>query len=322
MISLAVVGTEGSGKTVLTTVLAKRYSIHKPGSPFFEALSKKTLDYVENGWQALNNGEWPESTALGELPQLQWKVHFGEDLCCELKMSDTAGQDLRELFGTERVRDYNTLPKPLKDLTDVVMGADILVVLLNLKDFLGDADPGRQNETIWTTKYLLDCIQKSRSQIPPQIAIVLTQIDQYGGILKNHPNLAAVIEAKLPMLYVAHFTNGSVTPFGIASVATTEVSVNSDQAIGRVPSRPITSIGLDELMNWICTAAESIANRPDPPPDPQTEVTPESQVPFGYGVFWIAVAIILTAWWLLTSQGKTEPKPLPIDFNKLLKQVK
>jgi hypothetical protein len=322
MISLAIVGTEGSGKTVLATVLAKRYSIHKPGSPFFEALTKKTLDYVENGWQTLNNGEWPQSTALGELPQLQWRVHFGENLCCELKMSDTAGQDLRELFGTERVRDYNTLPKPLKDLTDVVMGADILVVLLNLKDFLGDADPRRQNETIWTTKYLLDCIQKSRSQIPPQIAIVLTQIDQYGGILKNHATLAAVIEAKLPMLYVAHFTNGSVTPFGIASVATTEVSVNSDQAIGRVPSCPITSLGLDELMNWICTAASSIANRPAPQPPPQTEVTPDSPQLSGCAVFWFVFAIFLTAWWFVSSSAKTQPKPPPIDFNKLLKEVK
>src|SRR5436190_300979 len=101
--SVAIIGTEGSGKTVLTTTLARRLSTIDARGVFLNPQGVATLRYVERVWQILQDGDWPPSTPTGDLFELRWKLELIGELESPVRLIDAAGQDLRLLFGEEKV---------------------------------------------------------------------------------------------------------------------------------------------------------------------------------------------------------------------------
>ena len=265
MTSIAVVGIEGSGKTVLATMLAKRYSEWVPDQPFFEPMNPQTVNYVERAWHTLNEGDWPPSTPPGELAALNWRLHFDQSMVCDLHMIDAAGQDLRQLFGEGRVHDYDALPPDLQQLASSVVQADIILLLANLGDFLGEPDELRRVKNECAIKFLLDFVQTYRAECPPHICVVLTQIDRYRGNVKQYRSLTELVQKHMPILYAFHLNQGSSHLLAISAVSETQVFAATGESPRRVPKPPIRSRGLDELMAWLRNAVIQIKAHPPVP---------------------------------------------------------
>ena len=273
MIQIAVVGIEGSGKTVLATVLAKRFSEWKDNEPYFEPMTPQTVKYVERAWKTLMSGEWPASTPPGELPILKWRLHFNQHQTCDLRMIDAAGQDIRLLFGEGQVNQVEALPDHLQELARSIEGADVILVLANLGDFLGVADAERRSENECAIKFVLDFVHKKRAERPPQICIVLTQLDRYQGELKKFRDLNDVVKKHLPSLHAAQVAQQRYEILGLAAISETAIA-SAQGTVRRVPATPIRSMGLNRLVEWLRQAVETVKNTPEPQPPPTQIVAP------------------------------------------------
>ncbi len=268
MISVAVVGIEGSGKTVLATMLAKRYCERRAGAPFFEAMSINTVRLVEKCWGTLQNREWPPSTPIGEMSALHWRVHFSDSQVCDLKMIDAAGQDLRQLFGEQRINDFDALPQHLKNLADCICNANIVLLLVNLGDICGVPDSLRRQENEFAAKFIIEYLQAKRTANPPRICLVLTQRDLHRGIFRQFTDERQLVRHHLPSLFTAHFASGEVGVLSVSAVANTDIELGEGQRIRRVPAVPVQSQGLSKLISWL----QEAVNRQPPAAQVQTEI--------------------------------------------------
>ena len=65
MPSIVLIGTEGSGKTVLTTVMAKNFHHRTDLGCLLDPQTRQTCEFVDQNWNRLRHGEWPNQ-AIGE----------------------------------------------------------------------------------------------------------------------------------------------------------------------------------------------------------------------------------------------------------------
>lgn len=179
---IALIGTEGSGKTVLTTVLAKYLTDTGDEHLYLDPSNTMTMKYIENMWQTLKGGEWPPSTPPGELFTLEWTFSAGPDLKLPMRLIDSAGQDLRVLFGDDLQPDESR-PEQIRQLLDYCRGASILIVLINLKDFVGEAQNERCLENQAVLKQAISHLNKYNP--PKRIAFVFTQCDLYESVISQ-----------------------------------------------------------------------------------------------------------------------------------------
>ena len=258
---IAIVGTEGSGKTVFITVLAKHYSNAGERDIFFNPLGK-TIRFVENAWNRLQAGQWPEQTISGEVFTYEWECRFGQGDSFQLKLVDCAGQDLRRIFSDE-------VPEQLRPLAEYVQSAQVVLFLLNLGDFVGVRDANQVTENIYALKNAMDTLKASGKEA----ALVLTQTDLYEHLLKQHSSWLEVVRMTPPLglLWGAHLRDGSVPLFPVSAVVETTVASQPDGRVRRVPAESFKSQGMDLLGNWLITAAKR-AREPEPPREDKVRV--------------------------------------------------
>ncbi|MDR1923914.1 MAG: hypothetical protein LBQ66_06035 [Planctomycetaceae bacterium] len=245
---IALIGTEGSGKTVLATVMAKRLSEAQDGI-FLNPIGAKTALYIEKCWNTLQSGEWVPSTPPGQLFALKWNLSIqGKEY--PTRLIDSAGQDLRKLFFDEGYNDPN-ISEQDKQFIQYLKDSNILILIVNLKDFIGESDPTRRMENQIVVKEVLDVLK--RDKIDRQLAIIFTQYDLYKTTIERGWNSCEeFIKKMLPYLHSAHIHGHSVKIFPVAAVNKTEVKVNA--ATGkpyRVPAHNFTSDGLEQLIRWL-----------------------------------------------------------------------
>ena len=256
---IAIVGTEGSGKTVFVTVLAKIYSGAVEREIFFNPLGK-TIRFVENAWNRLQAGEWPEKTTSGDMFNYEWECQFGQGESFQLKLVDCAGQDLRRIFSDE-------VPEQLRPLADYVNSAQVVLFLLNLGDFVGVRDLKQVTENIYVLKNAMDTLKASGKEA----ALVLTQTDLYEHFRQRHGSWLEVMRQINPLnlLWGAHLRNGSVPLFPACAVADTTVVTQPDGRVIRVPVKSFKYQGMEEIGTWLIQAAK----RAVPPiPLPQEKI--------------------------------------------------
>jgi hypothetical protein len=279
--SIAIIGTEGSGKTVLTTVLAKHLSRIDSRGIFLNPQGVATLRYVERVWQTLQDGDWPPSTNPGELFELRWKLEMVGELESPVRLIDAAGQDLRVLFGEEKVNDRN-LPESLRNLADYCRSADIILFLINLKDFEGQADPRRRTDNEAAIKSAMDYLSSDGRR---RFCIVFTQADLYEGIVQQRGGWLAVAREVIPYISGAYLQSvrnpkyRRVLLFPVSAVNKTRIAVDEHGVPRRVPDPPFGSAGLDAVVEWMTTQVREIHQLRKPPslpptPPPPLEVPP------------------------------------------------
>jgi GTPase SAR1 family protein len=243
---IAIVGTEGSGKTILATVLAKRMSSNTEDI-FLHPRDWQTAEYVEKVWSVLNCGEWWKSTEAGCTFELQWTFHIGR-LKFPMKLIDSAGQDLRELFSKDTYK-KNNLSNIHRNLLDYIQNASVVILVVNLLHFRGEPDALKRKQNEFVLKEVIDMFATDTK--PQDIAVIFTAWDLYcADITKHYGNFAKYLQQELPQLYNAirlgQQAGDSIYCFPVAAVMDTEIKNNI-----RVPKPNFRSGGLDMVSNWL-----------------------------------------------------------------------
>lgn len=256
---IAIVGTEGSGKTVFVTVLAKFFGCAGEREIFFNPLGK-TIRFAENNWNRLQAGQWPDQTTSGEMFNYEWECQFGQNESFQLRLVDCAGQDLRRIFS-------DAVPDQLRPLADYVNSAQVVLFLLNLSDFVGVRDLSQVTENIYVLKHAMDTLKASGKET----ALVLTQIDLHDHLFRQHGTWLEVVRCTHPLglLWGAHLRNGAVPLFPACAVADTTVASQPDGRLRRVPAESFRCQGMEEIGAWLIKAAKRAA---PPIPPPQTKI--------------------------------------------------
>lgn len=247
--TIAMIGLEGSGKTILATTLAKRLSRIDGRGVFLNPQGVKTLRYVEHVWNILQSGDWPPSTPPGEKFELAWKLNIVGEPESDLRLVDVAGQDLRLLFGDEQIYTGDSLPAHLQSLGEYCYSADIVLFLVNLKDFTGQGDSERRAANEAAIKSAMDYL--SSDGRGRRVCLVLTQADLYREIAHEHGGWQEIVSDTIPYIFGAHIMVRSMKVLPVAAVDDTNVTVDRDGTARRVPVAGFQSDGFDELVDWL-----------------------------------------------------------------------
>ncbi|MDR1384518.1 MAG: hypothetical protein LBJ67_11850 [Planctomycetaceae bacterium] len=257
---IAIVGTEGSGKTVLATVWAKKMSLRQDGT-FLNSKGMKTGMYVEQAWAALNNGEWLPSTPPGQKFELEWNLHIG-NVVYPVKLVDVAGQDLRNLFSYERHKEAN-LSEHERGVLNYLANSSIVVIVVNLQDFTGEPDAVKRAENELILKEIIDMYSVDAKH--QDIAVVFTAYDLYRVEMeKRHGSFANYVKNELPTLVntarAGAKSGDNIKFFPAAAVAETEIRLENS-GVHRVPKKNFKSFGLDKLSDWILDNVQKLARQ-------------------------------------------------------------
>lgn len=258
MASMAIIGTERCGKTVLVTTLAMRFQSPDERGIFIEPVSRKTKTYVDRSWSRLNNCDWPDTTAPGELNELSWRMHAGDGVSCDVRLVDCAGHDLRALFADEQINERDKLPDALQKVADYCRTADIVLFVANLSDFLSEENADRLIANQWAVKFGMDQVRHNCRQ--RHCCLLFTQVDLYDQLRQECEDWVGVAKKYLPNVYAAHLHDATVPVFPVAAVAdTTEKQSGGDRRV--VPRVGFTSRGFEPLVEWLATAVRDVSKR-------------------------------------------------------------
>lgn len=254
--TIAVIGMEGSGKTVLATTLAKRLCTIDARGVFLNPKGVKTLKYVERVWGILQSGDWPPSTVPGEKFELEWKLNIVGEQECDLRLIDVAGQDLRLLFGEEQIYSVDSLPAHLQALAEYCRSADIILFLVNLKDFCGEGDAERRTANEAAIKSAMDYLTTVGHR--RRVCLVLTQADLYKELAHERGGWLALVKQVIPYVFNAHVAIKKMVVHPIAAVAETRIVVDGDGRPRQVPVAQFRSAGFGGLVNWLTAQVRKV----------------------------------------------------------------
>ena len=265
MKKVAIVGVEGSGKTVMLAGLGDLYTYPDEEGYFLSPKNFGTATYVADKIERMRKGEWPSATAGDEMQGLDWtlKRNMPEEgrrpkPVCEVSFLDFAGEVYRTAFGIGT--GDASLAEQANELKRYISEADDLIVLINLRDVIahGIRDK-RVQEAMWITKAILDtALAEESGHKAPRAAIVLSQADSYADTIKDCGGAKGVLRKYLP-----HVANnyGWLDLFAASAVDKTMLDDNGNQ----IPSPDFQSQNLRVVMDWI-RAGLGDAVLPSPPP--------------------------------------------------------
>ena len=249
--SIAILGLEGSGKTVLMTVLAKKLSETPEEGYYLDPIGTPTIKRVEGTWATLQRGEWPPSTPSGEMFDLHWVLRIKRNalkINADIRLVDLAGQDTRQLFDKydrDQIQSGSVAPH-LKPLAKYLTDASMVLFVLNIKDYIAETDDERRVENQAVLKSALDLLNNSRD-----VMLVFTQLDQYEDFLIQCGGLEAFCRQYIPYIYNAHIREKTLPTLCVAAVNDTQIKIDEDGNARRVPVPNFSSRGLDKLQQWL-----------------------------------------------------------------------
>ena len=260
MKKVAIVGVEGSGKTVMLAGLGDLYTYPDGEGYFLSPKNFSTAAYVAEKIERMRKGEWPAATAGDEMQGLNWTLRQRKpgsrgrpDDICEVSFLDFAGEVYRTAFG---IRDGDASHAEQADeLKRYVSEADDLIVLINLRDVIvhGVRDL-RVQEAMWITNEILGtALSEEDGRKPPRAAIVLSQADSYADTIEACGGAAGVLQKYLP-----HVANNYGWLDVFAASAVDKTKLDDDGNV--VPAEDFTSKGLLPIMTWIGGASVVMAS--------------------------------------------------------------
>ncbi len=262
MKKVAIVGVEGSGKTVMLAGLGDLYTYPDEDGYFLAPKNFGTAAYVAEKIERMRKGEWPSATAGDEMQGLDWTLKRREpgarkpaEKVCEVSFLDFAGEVYRAAYGISDAGDA-TLKEQVQKLKQYVCGADDLIVLINLRDVItiGLRDK-RVQEAMWITKSILDtALGDDAGSSAPRAAIVLSQADSYASTIELCDGALGVLRRYLP-----HVAN-DYDWLDIFAVNAVDKTVLDDDG-NLVPAADFTTQGLLPILKWVCRGAVSDGGR-------------------------------------------------------------
>jgi hypothetical protein len=246
---IAIIGTEGSGKTVLIAALAKHIDSCQSQGWFLDPQNVQTQQYVDRIWSALTAGKWPPLTAPNTFQQLRWKVRSPNNTTATMRILDPPGHDIRRLFSDNR-SEPGAVPDDLQELADYCRNAAIVIFLVNLKDFLGQPNLEMRSATELALKFGMEYVKQAGSSTK-QCCLVFTQVDQYPGLADEEGTWANVARKYLPRLFGGQLSQGDIPVLAVSAVSSTQLVVDAQGMAEKIPARGFQSEGFDELLSWI-----------------------------------------------------------------------
>lgn len=250
---VAIVGVEGSGKTVLLAGLGDLYSHPDAQGYFLSPKDFRTSAYVAEKIGRMREGAWPAATAEDALQGLDWTLRRKSPSggapsdVLEISCLDFAGEIYRRAFvEPEKVPADDENRRQVEALWDYVARADMLLVLVNLRDVIFHGTANRRvHEAMWVTNGLLDeALRKRSGRVRPRAAIVLSQADSYRGTIDACGGPLRTLEKYLP-----HLANnyGWLPVLEACAVDRTTLDANGLP----VPAPDFSTKGLVPIMDWI-----------------------------------------------------------------------
>ncbi len=252
MKKVAIVGVEGSGKTVMLAGLGDLYSRPDDKGYFLTPKDFNTSSYVAELMGRLRNGIWPAATADDLFQGLEWTLRRRSDTggrptdICELSCLDFPGEVYRKAFVDTKGQRSEEMQRQIAVLWNYIERADSLIVLVNLGDVIthGLADR-RVHESIWVTSAILEQALKERpGRVVPKTAIVLSQADVYEATINECGGAKGALEKYLPHVYNSY---GWLDAFAAYTVDKTRL--DDDGVV--VPDPAFTTEGLRPIMDWL-----------------------------------------------------------------------
>ena len=252
MKKVAIVGVEGSGKTVMLAGLGDLYTYPDEEGYFLAPKNFGTAAYVNEKIARMRKGEWPSATAGDEMQGLDWTLKRREpgvrkpaEKVCEVSFLDFAGEVYRAAYGISSGGDAS-LKEQAEELKQYVCGADELIVLINLRDVITNGlRDTRVQEAMWITKSILDtALGDAAGTDAPRAAIVLSQADSYASTIESCGGARGVLRRHLP-----HVANDYdwLDVFAVNAVDKTELDNDGNV----VPAADFTTKGLVPILKWV-----------------------------------------------------------------------
>ncbi len=284
MKKVAIVGVEGSGKTVMLAGLGELYSHPDDEGYFLAPKNYLTASYVSEKIGRMRKGEWPTATAEDVLQGLDWtlKRRQGDRQrpkdVCEVSCLDFAGEVYRLAFGIRQGHVPDNLADEVQSLKNYIRNADDLIVLINLRDIIvqGAHEP-RVQEAMWITNEILSyALNGTDGRKEPRAAIVLSQADSYEETIRACGGARGVLAKYLP-----HVAN-NYDWLDILTVSAVDKTTLDDTG-DVVPAHDFTPIRLRIIMDWIRDGLEldmpHVAQQRRPPQTPPPEAVPLPRQP-------------------------------------------
>lgn len=206
MKKIAIVGVEGSGKTVMLAGLGDLYSKPDRFGYFLSPKNYGTSAYVAKTIRKMRECEWPTATAGDEMQGLDWTLRKAFEArdrpkdVCEISFLDFAGEVYRSAFGIKSSKEDHDFGEQVHALKDYVDAADEVIVLINLRDVIvSGLEDEHVQESMWITNSILNYALRERKGVKtPRAAIVLTQADSYAETIRECGGAHGVIRRYLP----------------------------------------------------------------------------------------------------------------------------
>ena len=249
---VAIVGCKGSGKTVLMSVLGVKYEKPDKNGIFLNPKDQKTLHICnENVGRMQNYAQWPLATSPDATECLQWEImrRVADDPCdtiADLCFLDFAGEVYTGGWGGDNIGNLSAEAKrSLAQLKSHVKEADVLIVLVNLRDIInGQRGDASTDSMEWAARTVLSYAYNEAKT--SKVALVFTQSDMYENIIAERGGLQNVLKEYMPNID-ARFGD-RLELFSVAAVATTKPAPDGGSPL---PARGFESKGLEELMLWM-----------------------------------------------------------------------
>ena len=252
MKKVAIVGVEGSGKTVMLAGLGELYSKPDEQGYFLSPKNFTTASYVADKIVRMRQGEWPTATAEDVLQGLDWTLRRKERAdarpadVCEISCLDFAGEVYRAAFGIKAETVDANVADEVEELKAYIRQAQDLIVLVNLRDVIdrGLGDP-RVRESVWITKALLEyALSTAGGRKEPRAMIVLSQADSYAATIAECGGAKGVLEK-----YLRDVANNYGWLDIVAASAVDKTRLDDDGHI--VPAPDFQPTELRMIMDWV-----------------------------------------------------------------------
>jgi TPR repeat protein len=201
MSRVAIVGVEGSGKTVLMAALADLYGDPSHDSIYLMPESQSSFAFMKHIPHKMRaEHQWPAATTIESFKHLKWSMRIGQKILMDIEMLDYPGELYRMAFGERKEAEIDPHRESIHEFLAHLVDADILVVLFNLSDALDVGGNPRNTETVWLTRGIFEYAKKLpnlKSQL-----LLFTQADRYREELDTPGGATSAKNKHLPMLHV------------------------------------------------------------------------------------------------------------------------
>jgi len=197
---VAIVGVEGSGKTVLMGALCECYKQGTEDEPYLMPENQAAFMFMERIPHKLRvEREWPEATSVSSLKAMRWTLRLGGEVLEEIEMLDYPGELYRIAFGERTKEEADAHRTELNEFLEHLTEADTLIVLLNIADTMNLGANPRHAETVWITRGIFDLAKNKLPNIKRK-SLVFSQADRFQTMLEVQGGAQGVYAKQLPMM--------------------------------------------------------------------------------------------------------------------------